>query len=108
MQSDMDLTKLCQSLQWLALKLPGSFAYCRLYQKQTKRTGEFKCGITCFSLSDAISKDKNKYLKEDAMFMIYLDVENKRIGLIDPEWKNKEGNPNKPFYYIKLLEQLLP
>ena len=48
------------------------------------------------------------YLKEEAMMMVYVDMENKRIGLIDPEWCNKEGQPNKPFYYIKLFEKLLP
>ena len=40
--------------------------------------------------------------------MVCVDEKNKRIGLIDPEWKNKEGAINKPFYYIKLLEKLLP
>ena len=60
----MDLTKLCNSLQWLALKLSGSFAYCRLYKKEKKLTGKFNNGICLFSLSDAISKQKKIYLKD--------------------------------------------
>ena len=40
--------------------------------------------------------------------MVYVDTDNKRIGLIDPEWKNKEGSVNKPYYYIKLFDKLLP
>ncbi len=84
MQSNMDLTHLCKSLQWLALKLPSSFVYRRLYKKETKTTGELKYGIVLFELSDAISKEKKMYLKEEAMIMVYTDMENKRIGLIDP------------------------
>ena len=56
MSSGITLDKLCKSLQWLALKLEGSFAYCRLYKKENKLTGKFNNGICLFSLSDAISK----------------------------------------------------
>ena len=64
MSSGITLDKLCKSLQWLALKLEGSFAYCRLYKKQNKLTGKFNNGICLFSLSDAMSKQKRIYLKE--------------------------------------------
>lgn len=109
MQSDMTLEKLCLSLQWITQKLPGSFAYCRLYRKEKKTTGKFERGICLFELVDAVSKlTKQPYLKEAAMMMLYVDPENKRIGLIDPEWRNKNNQPNKPFYYIKLFERILP
>ena len=57
---------------------------------------------------DAISVEQKNYVKETALFIVIMDLQNKQLYILDSDWKNAKGTFNEPYYYIRVFEELAP